>query len=148
MLGPPKSASGFRIIPLPDRVVGTLREWKIACPLHPKALVFPSEKGRVLSHGVMAKNHLKPILIAAGVTSNDEDDDEQVAKYTTHKFRHAAASLWIDQGLNPKRVQALVGHGSIQVTFDTYGHLFEETQREADHRNAIEQALFGTSSGL
>ncbi|MXO97238.1 tyrosine-type recombinase/integrase [Erythrobacter aquimaris] len=148
VLGPPKSASGFRVIPLPNSVVSTLREWKLACPQHPLALVFPSPKGRVLSHGVMAKNYLNPILISAGVTAGGDGEDSAVAKYTAHRFRHAAASLWIDAGLNAKRIQTLVGHGSIQVTFDTYGHLFEETQREAEHRNAIEQALFGTSSGL
>jgi integrase len=41
-----------------------------------------------------------------------------------HALRHAAASLFIEQGFTPKRVQALMGHSSIQVTFDTYGHLF------------------------
>lgn len=143
VLGAPKSAASFRTIPLPARVVGTLRQWKLACPQHPQDLVFPSSKGRVLSHGVMAKNCLKPILIAAGVTKSGEGEDEAVAKYTAHTFRHAAASLWIERGLNPKRVQTLVGHGSIQVTFDTYGHLFEQADASAlADADAIEAALF------
>ncbi|WP_240624610.1 tyrosine-type recombinase/integrase [Aurantiacibacter odishensis] len=144
-LGPPKSASGFREIPIPSRVVSTLREWKMACPFHPLELVFPSQKGRVLSHTVMAKNHLKPILVAAGVTKRGEREDADVAKYTAHIFRHAAASLWIDQRLNPKRVQTLVGHGSIQVTFDIYGHLFEQADRGAADALAIERALFANT---
>ena len=41
-----------------------------------------------------------------------------------HSFRHAAASFLIAQGCNPKRLQTLMGHSSIQMTFDTYGHLF------------------------
>lgn len=139
----PKSVAGVRIVPIPVGVVATLRQWKLACPHHADDLVFPSPKGRVLSHGVMAKNYLKPILVAAGVTKPGEDEDEAVAKYTAHVFRHAAASLWIDQGLNPKRVQTLVGHSSIQVTFDTYGHLFEERDHGASDRDAIGRALFG-----
>jgi integrase len=91
----------------------------------------------------MAKNHMKPILVSAGVTKGDDGD---VAKYTAHIFRHAAASLWIEQGMNPKRVQALVGHGSIQVTFDTYGHLFEWAERDADDANAIERAIFSDAT--
>lgn len=142
VLNAPKSLAGFRTIPIPERMVSTLREWKLACPLHPKDLVFPSEKGRVLSHGVMAKNHLKPILLAAGVTKPGSDEDTAVAKYTAHIFRHAAASLWIDLGLNAKRVQTLVGHGSIQVTFDTYGHLFEEKERCSSDSDAIMRALY------
>ena len=45
-------------------------------------------------------------------------------KYGMQSFRHAAASLFIEQGFTPKRVQALMGHSTIQMTFDTYGHLF------------------------
>jgi integrase len=141
--GAPKSVAGMRAVPIPAELVATLREWKLACPHHADDLVFPSAKGRVLSHGVMGKNYLKPILIAAGVTTPGQGEDEAAAKYTAHVFRHAAASLWIDQGLNPKRVQTLVGHSSIQVTFDTYGHLFEERDRDASEANAIQRALFG-----
>lgn len=141
-IGPPKSAAGYRTIPIPTRVVSALREWKLACPSHRLGLVFPSARGNVLSHGIMAKSHLSPILVSAGVTKGDGS----VAKYSAHIFRHAAASLWIEQGLNPKRVQTLVGHGSIQVTFDTYGHLFEQAERDANDVNAIERALFADAT--
>lgn len=145
--GAPKSVASMRIVPIPAGLVATLREWKLACPHHADNLVFPSPKGRVLSHGVMGKNYLKPVLIAAGVTKPGNEEDETAAKYTAHVFRHAAASLWIEQGLNPKRVQTLVGHSSIQITFDTYGHLFDERDRDASDANAIERALFGPEKG-
>ncbi|GIW57042.1 MAG: site-specific integrase [Nitrospiraceae bacterium] len=143
--GAPKSVAGMRVVPIPAVLVATLREWKLACPHHADNLVFPSPKGRVLSHGVMGKKYLKPILIAAGITKPGKGEDEAVAKYTAHIFRHAAASLWIEQGLNPKRVQTLVGHSSIQVTFDTYGHLFEERDRDAAEATGHleEPAVFG-----
>ena len=41
------------------------------------------------------------------------------------------ASWAIEQGFRPKRLQALLGHSSIQMTFDTYGHLFPSL--EDDH---------------
>jgi Phage integrase family len=44
-------------------------------------------------------------------------------------FRHAAASFLIAQGCNPKRLLTLMGHSSIQMTFDTYGHLFPNPRR-------------------
>lgn len=34
-------------------------------------------------------------------------------------------------GFSPKRLQALLGHSSISMTFDTYGHLFPSP--EDDH---------------
>jgi len=65
-----------------------------------------------------------------------------------HAFRHAAASLWIEQGLNPKRIQALMGHSSIQMTYDTYGHLFEQAEKDAQDASAIERALFADATQM
>jgi hypothetical protein len=42
------------------------------------------------------------------------------------------ASLLIQQGANPKYIQEQLGHGSIQVTMDIYGHLFA-----GDHRHMV-----------
>lgn len=41
-------------------------------------------------------------------------------------LRHLCASLKIEQGIDPKRLQYEMGHSSIQVTYDIYGHLFRE----------------------
>lgn len=37
-----------------------------------------------------------------------------------HTLRHVAASLWIAQGLSPKKVQDLLGHSTIQLTMDLW----------------------------
>lgn len=44
---------------------------------------------------------------------------------TTHDLRHTAASLAIAAGADVKMVQAMLGHASVTLTMDTYGHLFE-----------------------
>jgi site-specific recombinase XerC len=43
-----------------------------------------------------------------------------------HDLRHTCASLLIAQGAHPKAIQAHLGHSSIQVTMDRYGHLFPD----------------------
>ena len=53
------------------------------------------------------------------------------AKYGLHALRHFFASWAIERNFSPKRLQALLGHSSIQMTFDTYGHLFPSL--EDDH---------------
>jgi integrase len=136
VIGPPKSEAGRRSIALPSRVVTALKQWKLACPKHELDLAFPSPKGKPLSHHVLILNYVGPVQIAAKVTK------EELPKYGMHAFRHAAASLWIEQGLNPKRIQIMMGHGSIQVTYDTYGHLFEQVDRDSQEASAIERALF------
>jgi hypothetical protein len=43
-------------------------------------------------------------------------------------LRHAAVSLMIaSEGLNPKQLQSVIGHASIQLTYDTYGHLMPDS---------------------
>jgi integrase len=61
-----------------------------------------------------------------------------------HALRHACASLWIENGMNAKRIQKLMGHSTIQMTFDVYGHLFIDV--DADQRAAedIQARLLGS----
>jgi integrase len=40
-------------------------------------------------------------------------------------LRHAAASLFIEQGWNPKKIQTILGRASITMKMDVYGHLYE-----------------------
>ncbi len=41
-----------------------------------------------------------------------------------HDLRHTYASQLIRKGAHPKYIQEQMGHSSIQVTMDIYGHLF------------------------
>jgi integrase len=119
-IGNPKSASSRRTIPIGPMVVNTLREWKLACPKGSLDLVFPSHRGGIQHHGNIFMRQLRPVLKAAGIG----------AKYGLHSFRHFFAS-WcanrkVDGGreLPIKMVQELLGHSSILMTADVYGHLF------------------------
>ena len=56
----------------------------------------------------------------------------EIRQVRFHDLRHSFASLLIQQGANPKYVQEQLGHGSIQVTMDIYGHLFA-----GDHRHMV-----------
>lgn len=50
--------------------------------------------------------------------------DQGVESFGFHDLRHGFASMAIAAGMNPKEIQDAMGHSSIQVTFDLYGHLF------------------------
>jgi len=154
VIGRPKSEAGHRTIPLPAASVQALREWKLACPKSDDNLVFPSIAGKVMTHRYMSMNILAPVQIAAGAFDPVLDAKGKAAldakgkpllqpRYTLHAFRHAAASLWIEQRVNPKRVQRWMGHSSIQVTFDTYGHLFDQADQDGAVAAAIEREVIG-----
>jgi integrase len=67
--------------------------------------------------------HFEPALKRAGLR-----------KIRFHDLRHTYASLLIAQKESPKYIQTQLGHGSIKTTFDTYGHLMEETNPVAAAR--------------
>ncbi len=48
-----------------------------------------------------------------------------------HDLRHTHASLMLKQNVNPKIIQERLGHGSIMITMDTYGHLMPNMQKGA-----------------
>jgi integrase len=84
---------------------------------------------------------LGPVMIAAGLT-----DKAGEPKYALHAFRHFYASWCInrkeDGGLElpAKVVQERLGHSSILMTMDTYGHLFPRSDDTAELA-AAERAL-------
>ncbi|MBW3537381.1 MAG: tyrosine-type recombinase/integrase [Actinobacteria bacterium] len=43
-----------------------------------------------------------------------------------HDLRHTSVALAIAEGAHPKAIQARMGHSSINVTLDRYGHLLPE----------------------
>jgi integrase len=141
-LGHPKSAAGTRTIPVGDMVVNTLRQWKLQCPKGPEGLVFPTRAGTILDYSNLARQIWEPAQITAGVVGGDGR-----AKYSPHAFRHFYASWCInrraDGGLElpPKTVQARLGHASIVMTLDRYGHLFP-THDDGNELAAAEKALF------
>jgi integrase len=125
-IGPTKSDAGERTVPIPPIVVNALRAWKLACPKGELDLVFPNDRGGVEDYSNIIKRGLRPIMIAAGIVTKTGK-----AKYPgMHALRHFYASWCInrrvDGGLELplKLVQARLGHASIQLTADRYGHLF------------------------
>ena len=146
LIGQPKTKSGYRTVPLPARVVSALRKWKVACPVNNLNLVFPSANGSVISHAQLNGRLFHNLQIHAGIFDtgeNEKGEETRKKRYSLHALRHAAASLWIEKKVSPKTIQTWMGHHSIQVTFDTYGHLFEKAELDGSAAEAIENELMG-----
>jgi integrase len=146
-IGPPKSEAGDRAVPLPPLVVSVLNEHKVACRRNARenalGLAFPNSKGNIDHRNSIIHRGLHPAQVAAGVV-----DQHGKAKYKgLHSLRHFYASWCInrkvDGGLELplKVVQARLGHASIQMTLDVYGHLFPSGDDGAE-LVAAERAFF------
>jgi integrase len=137
-IGRLKSKAAYRSIPCASIVLNVLREWRLICPKGELGLVFPTGSGNVESHSNIVQRGFSPLQVAAGIVN-----DEGEAKYGIHALRHACASLWIENGMNPKRIQKLMGHATIQMTFDRYGHLFADAEGDQRAAEDIQVRLLG-----
>jgi len=137
----PKSASSKRAINLPRTVLDALRTHKArqserrlqaGKAYQDHDLIFCTPLGTPLDRGNVVKRDLWPLLRQAGLR-----------RIRFHDLRHTFAILLIDQGESPKYIQAQLGHASIQVTMDRYGHLLPDINEQAARR--LEESLFGPS---
>lgn len=143
-LGNPKSEAGERTMPLGPFVLNALRQWKLTCPASALGLVFPTSRGRIIRHENIVRYAWGPTQVAAGVVNASGK-----CKYPgLHALRHFYASWCVNRRANgglelpAKVVQERLGHASIMMTMDTYGHLFPDGD-DGDDLAAAECALTG-----
>jgi integrase len=111
-IGPTKTGAR-RSISLP-RFLAHMLGQHIGCFSSPEGFVFASTEGLPLRRRNFYQRHYKPAVRKAGL-------DERLR---FHDLRHTCAALLIAQGAHPKEIQERLGHSTIRLTFDRYGHLF------------------------
>lgn len=157
-IGPPKSDASYRTIPLGPTLTRRLKAWKLRCPPSPLNLMFPatrrdrrwsSERAKLgygpIKQGAFSDLFLK-VQIEAGLALDAGRKDHKgqtiwKARYGWHDLRHVAASSWLNDGIDLKRLQAWIGHENIQLTIDVYGHLMADATKDAVLAAAAEAAL-------
>jgi integrase len=122
-LTPPKTTAARRQIALPRYAVRALEEHLGRWSLGEEGFVFSSPTGGPLRR----TNFRRRVWIPAVRASVGEP-------LRFHDLRHTHAALLIAQGEHPKVIQTRLGHSSIQVTLDTYGHLFDGLDEAAADR--------------
>ena len=143
-IGDPEDRIKRRRVPLPKgTVMQAMKEWKLAQRGRAE-LVFETVRGRgtIEAHTNIVRS-LKPFLRKAGLVTK-----EGGPRYSgLHCYRHFFASWCISpkdrggRGLSPKVVQEWLGHSTIAMTMDTYGHLIGEVDH--DEVSASTEAVLG-----
>jgi integrase len=109
----PKSRHGARLIPLTPELAATLRAHRPRNAID-DAFVFPGRDGGASDQGSLRRRVLIPAAQRAGLTG-----------VGFHTLRHTCASILIEAGLSPLRLQRWMGHHSPAFTLETYGHLID-----------------------
>ena len=131
-IGRTKTEAGIRDIPISPALVQLLKEWKIACPITDENFVVVGPGNKILGDS-WCKRLWNKLKKQAGVSQN----------LRFHSLRHATASLLIEQGVQPKRIQQIMGHASITMTFDRYGRLFDDADTGHNAMAKIDGILLG-----
>lgn len=137
----PKTVSSDRIIPMIDEVYKILKQqrkeqaemkiklgalWRPAAGL--ENLVFTSQynrKGYGIPIGSAALNDdLKKIIERIRV------DGIKFEAITPHTLRHTFATRGLENGIQPKVMQELLGHTSFSMTMDIYSHVLPDTKAD------------------
>jgi integrase len=109
--GDPKSRAGRRRVPIVSALAGYLRAHREATGRGGEDLVF----------GRTASDPFVPSTVRSRALS--AWSDAELEPITLHQCRHTAASLMIAAGANAKALSVVMGHASIEITFNRYGHL-------------------------
>ena len=146
LIGDTKTHRSRRNLPLKPTLVAALRRHRIeqnkerllaGNQWHDNGLVFCNEFGQKLD----PQNLLRLVKRAA------EDKDA-----TVRKLRHSAATAWLDSGVHIKAVSDLLGHSSITITGDIYGHTSDTAARAAvnllgEQLRAVMARILGVKAG-
>jgi integrase len=134
----PKSKAAVRTIDLGAQAAGMLgslkRERFGATEPAADALIFPGRDGKPQDPASLRRGAWAKALKAAGL-----------AHTHPHVLRHAYVSMLIAAGQDIAYISKMVGHSSITITLNTYGHLINKRRPEV--ADALESALRAPVSG-
>lgn len=120
-----------RSVPIPKMVAQEMQEHLKSRPNKASAFVFTSVEGTPLRHKYFYNRH----YVRAVKQSVDQEGKPLVPPQTRfHDLRHTYAALLIAAGANALTVKQRMGHSSITVTMDRYGHLFPHLEEELTDR--------------
>jgi integrase len=132
VVGPPKSSTGVREVPLSTAMCRRL--WRLQGAAD--ELLFTGPRGLHVDRRWLARQVLDPATEKAGVPW-----------VSFHEFRHTCASVLFAAGKSPKQVQVWLGHSDPAFTLRVYVHLLDDGLGDADFLDAAKWATGRGNSG-
>lgn len=129
-----KTNNGKRVIPLTKRAIKVLKnQWDCKNKIIAQGKTAPEEYQDLIfvtRNNKPTQQFIVQECISA-IIRHIQDRYPDFERFSSHCFRHTFATRAIENGMNPKTLQKLLGHGSLQMTMDLYCHVTDDTLFEA-----------------
>lgn len=125
VFGPPKSRAGLRVVPVPPVLDEHLQAHRDRAAVARQPLVFARSTLAGRRRGPDGPFNDAAVMARARKVWTDNG----IEPASFHVFRHTYGTLLIAAGETPKAVQTYMGHSSITIMFDRYGHLFPAAEQ-------------------
>lgn len=123
-IGPPKSGSGYRTVPLTDEAIRILKAQK---EKNSKIKVIPME----WADQVFLCRKGEPVKNSTYDTALFKICDKVgIKRFSMHVLRHTFATRCIEAGMMPKTLQKILGHSNIGITMNLYVHITEDEKHK------------------
>lgn len=129
-----KTKNSRRTIPLTQRAYDALKQQKVQkfhilikgkiAPEGFEDLVFVTRNNRPTQQFLVQECMLLTI-------KHIQKTNPEYEVFSPHSFRHTFATRAIENGMQPKTLQKILGHASLQMTMDLYCHVTEDTLFDA-----------------
>lgn len=114
---PPKSDAGVRLVPIPDSILSLLPSTTAGKPL------FPGKDGGYMSAGEFERMWIRWQKMTK-------------LNLTAHQLRHGYATILFEGEIQPKDMQAYLGHAQLSTTMDIYTHIRDAHKVATDKKVA------------
>jgi integrase len=132
----PKTKAGRRDIPMSRLMRMALERVRDISSDHQTGPVFAAEGTNFYTN---TWHQFGFVMQQAGL-----GDGRGRTKFTFHTLRHAAAALWIEQGIPLLEVAKLMGHSRVSTTLENYPYLFQDNSKARKAMDSISQAFMPT----
>jgi integrase len=138
----PKTDGSRRSIELPEVVLSSIRAHRqrqqeerriVGSRWRESGMVFTTGIGTMLDQRSMLRDAFYPIMNTPDPNDPNPDPKKKrklLPRLRFHDLRHSAATLLLAQGVHPRYIMELLGHSSISLTMNTYGHVLKEMRQE------------------